>query len=106
VSLACLRFFFLHKLRSKALGFWRSTHQHEVDFTLGEQVGIEVKVTLKATSRHLTGLAALAEEKIFKKFYLVTQDRVERVVVLGSRAKVRLVHWKSFLDSLWAGDVI
>jgi predicted AAA+ superfamily ATPase len=86
--------------------FWRSTHQHEVDFLVGTRLAIEVKSTTRTTSRHFAGLKALAEEGIFKDFFLVSQDPVERLVKLDPSHQVRVMHWKRFLKELWDGRVL
>lgn len=41
------------------LGFWRSTSKFEVDFVLGEQVAIEVKVSSRISAEQMKGLKAL-----------------------------------------------
>lgn len=76
----------LHELRAyrsyhrthAPLSFWRSTAQHEVDFCLGDQIAIEVKSTQRLTDRHFHGLKALQEEKIFKRFIMVSFDSSTR----------------------------
>jgi predicted AAA+ superfamily ATPase len=72
----------LHELRAHRsyarthvpLTFWRSTAKHEVDFCLGDQIAIEVKSTERLTDRHFTGLKALKEENVFKRFIMVSLD--------------------------------
>ena len=76
--------------------FWRSRQGHEVDFLVGEELAIEVKASHSVSLRDLKGLRFLAEEGIFKKFYLVSQDRSEQ-----QHGIFQLVHWKSFLADLW-----
>ena len=76
--------------------FWRSRQGHEVDFLVGEELAIEVKASYSVSPRDLKGLRFLAEEGIFKKFYLVSQDRSEQ-----QHGIFQLVHWKNFLAALW-----
>ena len=72
----------LHELRARRsygrthvpLTFWRSTAQHEVDFCLGDEIAIEVKSTQRLTPRHFHGLQALKEEKVFKRYVMVSFD--------------------------------
>jgi predicted AAA+ superfamily ATPase len=76
----------LHELRAyrsihrthASLTYWRSTAGHEVDFCLGDRVAIEVKSTRRLTERHFHGLKALREEKIFKRFVMVSFDATTR----------------------------
>jgi predicted AAA+ superfamily ATPase len=60
------------------ISFWRSTAQHEVDFCLGDKIAIEVKSTQRINEKHFHGLKALAEEKIFKRYILVSFDKQTR----------------------------
>lgn len=86
---------------SEPLGFWRSTHQHEVDFVVGDHTAIEVKATCKVTARDIKGLVALQEENVFKKFILVSQDPVEK-----QQGKISCLHWKTFIKRLWGNDLL
>lgn len=101
-----LRAYISYRRSKQQLCFWRSTHQHEVDFTIGTLAAVEVKATKRTTDRHLAGLKALAEEGIFKKYFLVSQDPTERLIRLGPRAEVRIVHWRTFLRELWNDEVV
>ena len=101
-----LRAYLSYRRSKQALCFWRSTHQHEVDFVIGNKIAIEVKSTTHTTSRHLAGLQALAEEGIFEDFYLISQDPVERVIPIAGGAKARIIPWKSFLEALWSGKIV
>lgn len=82
------------------LCYWRSTHQHEVDFIIGDEVAIEVKASQRTTKRDGKGLRALQEEGICQRFYLVSQDPIERL-----DNGVHAVHWRTLLSRLWAGDL-
>ena len=77
------------------LSFWRSLQGHEVDFLIGDHTAIEVKSTQRAASSDLKGLKILREEGVFKKFFLVSQDRVE-----AEREGIACLHWKTFLKRL------
>lgn len=81
--------------------FWRSRYGHEVDFLVGKEVAIEVKASSKTSARDLKGLQALSEEKIFKNFYLVSQDRTNR-----KHGVFNFVYWQEFLQRLWSGRLI
>jgi len=82
------------------LAYWRSTHQQEVDFIIGDEVAIEVKASQRVSERDGRGLQALQEEGMLKRFYLVSQDPVEMV-----KGSIQRVHWQTFLTRLWAGTL-
>jgi hypothetical protein len=44
------------------LTYWRTTSQIEVDFVIGDSVGVEVKARPFTSRRDYKGLLALAEE--------------------------------------------
>ena len=83
------------------LHFWRSRYGHEVDFLVGKELAIEVKASTNTSTRDLPGLKALSEEGVFKKFYLVSQDRMNR-----KHTVFHLVHWQTFLHELWDGQLL
>ena len=56
------------------MGYWQSVNRQEVDLTIGEEVAIEIKSTQNVSSKHLRGLKALQEEKVFKQFFLLSTD--------------------------------
>jgi len=92
---------YLDYRRSKdSLGFWRSQHQHEVDFTIGSHTAIEVKSRKKVSSSDLKGLIALKEENIFKQYFVVSQDPIET-----KQNSIHCLHWKTFLTRLWADEL-
>jgi predicted AAA+ superfamily ATPase len=96
-----LRAYLSYSRQNDNLSFWRSAHGFEVDFLISEQVAIEVKATNKATQDDIKSLLALKEEKKFKKFYLVTQDKSYRSV-----SGIECLHWSEFLKLLWSGKII
>ena len=87
--------------RSKKLSFWRSINKQEVDFIIDDEIAIEVKSTKKVIPKHLAGIRALKEEEKLRKFYLVSDDPIERM-----HEGVSIIHWRSFLKALWAGGII
>jgi predicted AAA+ superfamily ATPase len=105
----CLEHLLCHELKAylsykrikKVLRFWRTTNQNEVDFLIGDDVAIEVKASTKINPRFLKGLKALQEEQIFKKFFLVTHDPIERM-----EDGVHCLPVDEFLARLWAGRII
>jgi len=81
--------------------YWRSTHGHEVDFLIGERTAVEVKATSQVVPGDFKGLKALAEEKVFTNFFLVSQD-----TVASRHANIQAIHWEEFLKRLWDGEII
>jgi predicted AAA+ superfamily ATPase len=89
-----------YRRENKALSYWRSTHQQEVDFIIGNEAAIEVKASKRVSERDGQGLRALKEEGTIKRFYLVSQDPVELV-----KEGIQRVHWRTFLSRLWQGEL-
>ena len=90
-----------YRNRKEKLRFWRSQDRHEVDFTIGDEVAIEVKSTKKIKSDDFLGINALREEGFFKAFFIVSSDPVDIV-----RDGVHCLNWKTFLQRLWADQVL
>lgn len=100
-----LRSYLSYTRNKLPLTYWRSTSQFEVDYLLGDVAAVEVKATGRVTDKHLKGLYALSEEGIFERYYLVTQDELERTQPLSGGAYALLLPWRSFLEKLWAGEI-
>ena len=86
-----LRAHLSYKRTRQTLSYWRSKHGHEVDFIIGDEIAIEVKVTKKLTDKHLKNLKFLKEENICKSYYLVSHDTLER-----KKDGIHIIHWKDF----------
>lgn len=82
------------------LTYWRSTHQQEVDFLIGDEIAIEVKASPRVHDRDGKGLLALKEEGIVKRFYLVSQDQQEM-----AKDNIQRLHWRTFLSRLWSRNL-
>ena len=81
------------------ISYWRTASHTEVDFILGDnEVAIEVKATMLANPRRLSGLKSFAEEYNVKKLILVSNDPSPRKV-----GNIMIMPWKFFLDQLWEG---
>ena len=93
-----LRAYLGYRRRHEELGYWRSTADHEVDFVIGDHVAVEAKATRRVGASDLRGLIALAEEKIVRQLFLVSEDPIET-----KRGPIRCLSWRTFLDELW-GD--
>lgn len=93
-----LRAYLSYRRKRLPLSYWRSTNGHEVDFLVGEEMAIEVKSSTRIQPRDFKGLRYLAEEGIFKKFILVSQDPIKI-----RKQNILAMPWEEFLDDLW-GD--
>ncbi len=91
-----LRSYLGYRRRQEPIHFWRSTHQHEVDFVIGSHTAIEVKATRKVTAQDMKGLNAIKEENLFKQLILISQDPIET-----KHDKILCLHWKTFMTKLW-----
>ena len=84
------------------LNFWRTKHGQEVDFIVGDEIAVEVKASNRVSERDLKGLRALAEEGVFKNFYLVSNDRTTR----RYEESCTMMYWEDFLTALWNDKLI
>jgi uncharacterized protein len=96
-----LRAYLGYRRRREELGYWRSVSDHEVDFVIGDHVAVEVKATRRVANDDLRGLTALAEEKIVRKLFLVSEDPLET-----RRGPIRCLPWRTFLDELWSDELL
>ena len=92
-----LRAYLSYRRIDAQLCFWRSTHQQEVDFVVGNTLAIEVKATKTATDRDAKHLRAFGEEQLVKHSFVITQDPVERYA-----DGIHFLPWNVFLDRLWS----
>ena len=90
-----------YRQKRNKIYFWRNTSKHEVDFIIDNEIAIEVKASNKISEKHVLGLRALKEEKIIKKYYVVSQDKINRKTNDG----FELIYWQNFLDVLWTGQI-
>jgi predicted AAA+ superfamily ATPase len=103
-----LEHWILHELRCyrsyqrthQPITFWRSTADHEVDFCLGNEIAIEVKSTQRLGDSHFKGLIALKEEKIFKRFIMISFDRATKKWGHG----IECFTVEAFIQALWRGE--
>jgi len=95
-----LRSYLGYRRKKEELCFWRSTHNHEVDFVIGDQVAVEVKSTQKINDYDLKGIRALQEENKIKKFIIVSQDKIET-----KKDNIHCMHWETFMKLLWEDKI-
>jgi predicted AAA+ superfamily ATPase len=79
--------------------YWRSLSGFEVDLLIGRSLAVEIKATDLVREKHLKGLLALAEEGIFDRYIVVSQDTQKRSI-----GAIEIWPWELFLQSLWRGD--
>ena len=73
-----------------------------MDFLVGSVAAIEVKASARVSDRDLRGLRALADEGTTAARILVSFDELDRRTDDG----IRLLHWRTFLTSLWTDVLI
>ena len=84
-----------------SLAYWRSTAGHEVDFIVGDAVAIGVKATTRAQGKHLSGLRALREEGLLRRFILVCREERPQI-----EDGIEILPWQLFLERLWADRLL
>ncbi len=98
--IAEVRAYNMYRQKRRKLFFWRSTSKHEVDLVIDSEIGIEIKSTKKIGSQHLKGIEAIKEEGLLTKYYVVSNDPIERTV-----DGIKMYPWRSFLLNLWNGKI-
>ena len=96
-----LRAYLSYQRKDEQLVFWRTHTGFEVDFIVGNRIGIEVKATEMVQTKHLKGLKALKEEGLIEKYMIVSRDPYYRVV-----DEIEVYPWQEFLKALWSGSLI
>ncbi len=96
------RAFLSYERKNIPMSYWRSTSQHEVDLLLGDSVAIEIKASHLVTEKHCSGLRALQEEGIHKRYIIVSNDLNPR----KTSDNIEILPWQIFLEQLWAGLII
>ncbi len=92
-----IRAYLSYKRKKHQFSYWRSVHGYEVDFLIGSETAVEIKASQKISQRDFKGLKALEEEKIFKRYILVSQDPINT-----RKNNFQALYWENFLDDLWA----
>lgn len=87
---------FVDYIRGEELFYWKSKSGFEVDFIIGDSVGVEVKGKEVVHSNDLKGLLALREERRMKHYILVCEEKGKRRV-----NGIEILPWKVFLEELW-----
>ncbi len=84
------------------LTYWRSRSQFEVDFVVGDQLGVEVKSKTRVSPRDYKGLLALGEEVKLKRKLVVCGEKQRRRADDG----VEILPPVDFFRELWAGNLL
>jgi uncharacterized protein len=84
------------------LTYWRSRSQFEVDFVVGDQLGVEVKSKARVSPRDYKGLLALGEEVKLKRKLVVCGEKQRRRADDG----VEILPPTDFFRELWAGNLL
>jgi predicted AAA+ superfamily ATPase len=95
-----LRAYLEYKKKEEVLTFWRTQTGQEVDFVLGDQIGIEVKSTSQVIERHLDGLLALEQEMPLKKKIVISRDSTYRKVF-----GIEIFPYLMFINALWNDEI-
>ena len=80
-----------------SLYHFRTSDGKEVDFIIGDSIAIEIKTTNQVAEKHLKGLKMLQEENICTQYFLVSFDKIHKMV-----DNINIIYWEDFLDQLWA----
>jgi predicted AAA+ superfamily ATPase len=92
-----MRAYLSYRRDEREMFYWRSTSQFEVDLIVGKDVAIEIKGTSLIQDKHLKGLRALKEEKIIKRYVIVSLDLKSRKTEDG----IEIFPWREFCEKLW-----
>lgn len=89
-----------YKNKAEEIQFWRTYDGAEVDFVVGDSIGIEVKASEMAHAGHLKGLRSLDGQHKLKRKILVSCDARKRAL-----CGVEIIPVEEFLAMLWAGKL-
>jgi predicted AAA+ superfamily ATPase len=97
-----LRAYLDYRRLDAPLAYWRSRSQFEVDFVVGDEVGIEVKSKSRVSPRDYKGLHALGDEVQLKRKVVVCGEKARRRADDGAEILPPAV----FFEELWGGALI
>lgn len=96
-----LRAYISYRRLRLGLSYWQSQQHHEVDFIVGDDVAIEVKSAQKINDKHLKNLRLFEQEKLCKKYFVISNDTINRKV-----ENIHIIYWQDFLKQLWGDQII
>ena len=83
--------------------YYRSSNgKRKVDFTIEDDVAIELKSAKTVTDKHLISLRELKEEGIFLSYIIISREEGPRMLSDG----ILILPWKEFLARLWNGKIV
>lgn len=97
-----LRSYLDYRRLNEPLTYWRSRSGLEVDFVIGDSLGIEVKGTRKVHHPDFKGLNALSEEIALKRKIIVATESSYRLLENG----IEIIPISEFLEMLWTDKLI
>ena len=97
-----LRSFLDYRRLDHEFTYWRSRSQFEVDFLVGDKVGIEVKSKTRVSPRDYKGLSALSEEVRLKRKIVICGEKTRRKTDEG----MEIMPAELFLKELWADNIV
>lgn len=86
--------------------YWRTHTDLEVDFILGTDVYVEVKISDNIKKSDITGMLALLEEAPTQKAFVVCQEKRPRLMTIDKQRSITVLPWPLFLQKLWVGEVV
>ncbi len=94
-----------HRKREK-ISYWRTKTGYEVDFIIGDNIAIEVKISQEVHTQDLKGLSAFCEEHPDTTAFVVSQDVKKRRMELAHGKSIMVMPWRDFLTDLWKNKII
>jgi predicted AAA+ superfamily ATPase len=86
--------------------YWRTKTGLEVDFILGNDLAIEVKISEQVHQEDLKGLIAFCEEHPNAQAIVISQDKRPRILNVNDNLTIAILPWKTFLNRMWNGEII
>ncbi len=93
-----------HRKREK-ITYWRTKTGYEVDFIIGENIAIEVKISQEVHTQDVKGLLAFCEEHPNTTAFVVSQD-IKKRRVEANGISIMIMPWQDFLSDLWNNAII
>lgn len=87
--------------RNSQLNYWRTYTQHEVDFVVNGEIGIEVKSSQNISPRDEKPLIELSKDFPIKRRIIICREATKRI----SDLKTEIIPVDQFLVDLWNGDI-
>ncbi|MBI4266629.1 MAG: ATP-binding protein [Acidobacteria bacterium] len=97
-----LRAYLDYRRLDRELTFWRTHAGQEIDFLVGDEIGIEVKASRRIAPADLKGLSAFCEERPLRTKMVVSTEPRERTTDEG----ILVLPATTFFERLWAGDLV